>query len=1509
MDSRSTTTADTSYPVSPWNFPPGSGPVSVSVATSVSSPSAIEASGPNPHHIYAASSFAAGPHYTTEASFLAHHQGLQSYLRALNSDPSSIYDRLQHYNSLVSPGRGGGITTPQLVSIPSPSQANPVVFQSPFCSKDNTDENTKNTAEVEKDKPKTGDWDSDPLKQGKKDTVTVKMPSKANNNASSTAVQNATIPSPSASASPCSTPTSQNSASVSASTKTTDVKSGSRHNNTSTSATCSSTSNSGAVTATGGGRQTPTEKPSSSELLPPKVSLPTRSSHLQNQHSTAHSSSVPSTPNQHGRNFSFESRDPSPNTTTNHSPRSAYSETNPSLPSLRPLPSRDNSCPYETAQFNTRRRIPYSKGSDPLERIDLDNVKSELTPAEDEKLTGAVMKLYSELLPKPENEARRTMLMNKLERIFNDEWPGHDIRVHLFGSSGNLLCSDDSDVDICITTAWKEMEDVCKIANLLATRGMEKVVCISAAKVPIVKIWDPELRLACDMNVNNTLALDNTRMVRTYVDMDDRIRPLAMTIKHWTRRRIINDAAFGGTLSSYTWICLIIAFLQLREPPVVPSLHNKKYPRLPRKSGASESPFADDIAKMRGFGRNNKSSVGSLLFQFFRFYGHEFDYNKFVLSVRQGQPLTKKHKNWQHSLNNQLCVEEPFNTSRNLGNTADEYSFRGLHEEIRRAFDLVSEAKLDECCEQYVFPKEEERPAFTRQTFRPVMMRSSSQSHTGGRGGRGGHGGRGRHSNNMRNGGSNRRPSAVTYDQTGNLQQQQQQQAQSQAQAHLFIAQGMAPDLQWYPMDYSMLMNQAAQAQFFAAQNLYPQQMVVLPQTSQQAQGSQQPSVNQAPHNQGQQTAQQHHRIQPGTGSANERSRTNSVDAISATASMIPMVWAMYPPGMVAAYPTTPSVTSTPTAVSSMELRRGMNRASVGGQADAVGSSLRSQSQPASRPATAQSGSPGGTYMGPGSHIPVQAPLGFKLNGNGTLPPLSIPAYLPVDNGIDDITPKASAEVGTNILVEPNTTNNSDYPTSESVVITSASDVLPPPPPPVSARRKSSDIHMMVDRRMRREKSRSPSPMGTRHRALSASGGGLTNLAPPLPTLKNPQQQPNTCQTLGHAAIIKGSLLKTSTTVSEGPLTEVVSSNCNETKALVHESESSLGLGIRNNAPIVTPAASITSTPVATSTPASTQSPVSLPVSAPPPIVNGTNAVPAALSNAPFTEDIHMGRVPTHMSYYHMMQAYEYSQHGQLTFRPSGIIPQAPGISSAEVGYNMASSTSQQQSHQFQQGPSPLHISQASPQSSSQISPSSDFKQILPDPQPLSQALSPVYEHKATVITPVISKRVEPATPSSNTSTVPVVTHMSSSKLDMESNGVGKSETSRKGAGNGSDGRPTGRSSNSSKQNGSGSGNQSQGSLRASMGKKNRNTGDTLKEGTSVTHSGISSNHHDKDFDSISRNGNSGHHATDSNKQWTRQKSRKKGGSSNENKGQGHPSLVSPHAEQPPKDESERKGG
>ena len=126
--------------------------------------------------------------------------------------------------------------------------------------------------------------------------------------------------------------------------------------------------------------------------------------------------------------------------------------------------------------------------------------------------------------------------------------------------------------------------------------------------------------------------------------------------------------------------------------------------------------------------------------------------------------ISKEGKKWHLMQNNRLCVEEPFNTDRNLGNTADDTSFRGIHLELRRAFDLVKEAKLAECLQQYEFPAAEER-VWEKPAPKPppVLSRSRSQSQSSARGNRGGFGNRGggRHGQHHRSGQGARRASSA----------------------------------------------------------------------------------------------------------------------------------------------------------------------------------------------------------------------------------------------------------------------------------------------------------------------------------------------------------------------------------------------------------------------------------------------------------------------------------------------------------------------------------------------------------------------------------------------------------------------------------------------------------------------------------------------------------------------------------------------------------------------------
>ena len=160
-----------------------------------------------------------------------------------------------------------------------------------------------------------------------------------------------------------------------------------------------------------------------------------------------HSSSLPSTPSQNARRLSFGARSPSPTRLTKeNSPKSPHSDEDNGARSQNKVPSIAG-CRYETGMAFSRRRIPYSIGGDQLERAKT-MPKKFLNPAEEEKLSGDMRELYDRILPTKESDERRARFVRKLEHILNQKWPGNDIKVHVFGSSGNMLCTHDSDGEL-----------------------------------------------------------------------------------------------------------------------------------------------------------------------------------------------------------------------------------------------------------------------------------------------------------------------------------------------------------------------------------------------------------------------------------------------------------------------------------------------------------------------------------------------------------------------------------------------------------------------------------------------------------------------------------------------------------------------------------------------------------------------------------------------------------------------------------------------------------------------------------------------------------------------------------------------------------------------------------------------------------------------------------------------------------------------------------------------------
>lgn len=651
-------------------------------------------------------------------------------------------------------------------------------------------------------------------------------------------------------------------------------------------------------------------------------------------------------------------------------------------------------------------------------------------------------------------------------------------------------------------------------------------------------------------------------------------------------------AAFGGTLSSYTWICLIIAFLQLRNPAVLPALH--QLPHKTSKPDGTVSDFADNLKKIKGFGNKNKSTEAELLFQFFRFYAHEFDYDKHVLSVRQGKLITKPDKKWHYAMNNQLCVEEPFNTSRNLGNTADEYSFRGLHLELRRAFDLISAAKLEEACEQYVYPKEEER-VWSRPASqpRPVLLRSSSQTNSG-RGGRGGHRG-GRHSNNYhRTGGSNRRASSTTptYD------------------PNMFVQPvNMPQDMSWfaagnqYPFPFAQqdLMQMAYQESMRQQlQHLYAQQSPAF--MSHQNVGQQRMSPNIASSNQQ---------------SATDRSRTNSFDTAPIGTTLRPDLYALYGMGInqqfyaqtATGYGTYPNSPVTSNGMG-QEFRRPLQRSTATSEngISASSSSLRSQSQPPSRsPSAAHSRAAYTPGAGPSS-APGYAPR--HMHG------VAVPSFVSDDTDLDDrsktpsVSPQ-SEESRSNGLLGARGLGLGQPPLPQSHSPTAnglaSGDVTNQSSSPRRRRLSTDQLpQTILDRRMRRT-SRSPSPLD-HTRAMGTGTIASSPLASaPFPAVGQAQNK-----NLTRPLVVNGSGLKTSMIAasSQGQKDPLAPEECAMAK---------IDNALHINSTPSTNGTNATDAPSGQSMPSLASAPLLPTVVAdrPPVIVNGSNAKLAI----PSTED------------------------------------------------------------------------------------------------------------------------------------------------------------------------------------------------------------------------------------------------------------------------------------------------
>ncbi len=177
----------------------------------------------------------------------------------------------------------------------------------------------------------------------------------------------------------------------------------------------------------------------------------------------------------------------------------------------------------------------------------------------------------------------------RMEQLLRTKWPRASVAP--FGSAASGLRVSSADIDLCVTfpdergrhwddgdrrsTSVSTIQTIAKLLRQSNAHG--KVEPITRARVPIVKTVDSVARLACDVVPNAALALHNSRLLRSYGELEPLCRRLALLVKMWASRRGVSSAVHSY-LSSYAHVVTVLHFCLARVSP--PLLVDMQAPEL-----------------------------------------------------------------------------------------------------------------------------------------------------------------------------------------------------------------------------------------------------------------------------------------------------------------------------------------------------------------------------------------------------------------------------------------------------------------------------------------------------------------------------------------------------------------------------------------------------------------------------------------------------------------------------------------------------------------------------------------------------------------------------------------------------------------------------------------------------------------------------------------------------------------------------------------------------------------
>mmetsp|Transcript_2023 Transcript_2023/g.2281 ORF Transcript_2023/g.2281 Transcript_2023/m.2281 type:complete len:1010 (+) Transcript_2023:90-3119(+) len=276
-----------------------------------------------------------------------------------------------------------------------------------------------------------------------------------------------------------------------------------------------------------------------------------------------------------------------------------------------------------------------------------------------------------------------------------------DVNLTVYGSFLSGLSLGKSDVDISLhmpqllnlkkdhsrsrindqTYQQKLKKIVYRVKDTITQQGRGSffnTAAVPYARVPVVKGTFRPRKHQCpgealnfDICFLNDIAVANSNLLREYSLIDERVRMLMLSVKSWAKTENIGSAA-ENTLSSYTWMIMVIFYLQcigfvpVLQCPRFMEQHNVYYDSNNRWHNVNylrtHFVISDRIREAVIWKLPEQfvdTSVSILLAGFYIFYYRYFPQHTTAVSIRLGKCVLQKSvfrsaKLWR------LCIEDPF---------------------------------------------------------------------------------------------------------------------------------------------------------------------------------------------------------------------------------------------------------------------------------------------------------------------------------------------------------------------------------------------------------------------------------------------------------------------------------------------------------------------------------------------------------------------------------------------------------------------------------------------------------------------------------------------------------------------------------------------------------------------------------------------------------------------------------------------------------------------------------